>query len=59
MYFGWPQVTLFALLMISLGISMKEHGNPKSGTYNAWVTFIAVIVELFILYSGGFFSNAS
>jgi hypothetical protein len=59
MYFGWPQITLFALLMMALGISMKEHGNPKSGAYNAWITFFAVALELFILYSGGFFSNGS
>lgn len=59
MFFGWPQITIFAFLMIALGISMKEHGNPKTGFYNAWITLFAVALELFILYSGGFFSNAS
>jgi hypothetical protein len=54
MYFGVPQVIYLALIILGLGIAIAKHGQPRDN-YNGGVTFIAAIIELALLYWGGFF----
>ena len=44
------------LVGISLLIQAHRHGKPKEGKENFWVTFIATIITLMLLYFGGLFN---
>ena len=48
-----PQIVLIVLYSLSLGISMSKHGKPRE-PYNFWTSFLAVIIEVAILWWGGF-----
>lgn len=50
-----PQVILLILFGVSLLLSANQHGKQKEGTYNFWPSFIAIVLQLFLLYWGGFF----
>lgn len=52
----WPQLTYLALIVFSLGISLEQHGNPKTGKENFWTSMTASALTLFLLYQGGFFN---
>lgn len=46
-----------ALVLMSLGITLARHGEPKEGYYNFWVDLIATIVSIGLLWIGGAFNN--
>lgn len=50
-----PQIIYFALIMISLGMSMVNHGKPREGKENFFIHLAAIIMAAAILYWGGFF----
>ena len=52
---GWPQYTYLALVFLSLGISIANHGQPETGKKNAWYSIIAMAIVLPLLWAGGFF----
>lgn len=49
-----PQLIYIALIMISLGMNISSHGEPRGDT-NAWNSLISCIIGFAILYWGGFF----
>jgi hypothetical protein len=51
----WPAITLLMLWAVSLGINVAQHGEPKKGNENAWITVMAMLVTGSILWWGGFF----
>ena len=51
----WPQLTYVALIVFSLGITLEQHGNPKTGKENFWTSLTASALTLWLLYMGGFF----
>jgi len=51
---GWPQFVFAGLLVLGCGVAIGTHGTPKEGHNNAWATIIATIIEVTILYYGGF-----
>ncbi len=55
----WPQILVLGFFLITLGMSIADHGKVKEvkelKPENAWVTLIAKLVVLFVLYQGGFF----
>ena len=51
-----PSIVILAMLFLSLGISLSEHGKPKTGNNNFWVSLIANSITIAILYWGGFFN---
>jgi hypothetical protein len=55
MVIGWPQGILVSLLLLSLGISLAKHGESR-GAYSFGTVFFAVVLELFLLWWGGFFA---
>jgi len=57
MILHWPQITIIALLSGGFAVSMIKH-NEYKGRYNFWVTGFASSIEVWILYSGGFFTQA-
>lgn len=52
---GAPQTIMIALFAISLGISLAKHGQYREDKYNFYYSLIAMIIEVSILYWGGFF----
>jgi hypothetical protein len=55
MHIGWPQGILLAMTLLGFGIVAAKHGEPRSN-YSFPTTFVAVGIELGLLYWGGFFS---
>jgi hypothetical protein len=49
------QLTMIALVVIGLGISLPEHGSPKKGNNNFAVTVFNTAIGQSILYWGGFY----
>jgi hypothetical protein len=49
-----PQVILLFLYSLALGFTIARHGTPK-GDHNLWAEIIAIVVNLSLLYWGGFF----
>jgi hypothetical protein len=48
-----PQILLFVLNILGLGIIMAKHG--ESTKHNAYATTAALILQYALLYWGGFF----
>lgn len=58
MNIGWPQAIFLALMLVSLGHDLSQHGKPmapQAGTYSAWGTIVAMVLSLALLWWGGFF----
>jgi len=51
----WPQITFAALIMLNLGITLEQHGKPKTGNENFWIALTGAALTLWLLYMGGFF----
>jgi hypothetical protein len=52
---GWPQVTMIALLAMSVGISIAKHGESRP-PFSAWAAMINAGISSGLLYAGGFFN---
>lgn len=50
-----PQIIFFVLTIISLMIAAREHGYPKTGDHNVVVTIISTVLNIWLLWWGGFF----
>lgn len=49
--------TLFMFwLALGLGSYLAKHGEPKEGTYNFWIAFISSVLQVLLLWGGGFFN---
>ena len=55
MKFGFCQLALTALYLMSLGIHLTRHGEPKTGKYSFWIALISCAIEFSLLYFGGFY----
>ena len=53
---GICQIIMLALFFISLGVSITQHGQPKTGYHRFGVEFVAWAIQLSLLYFGGYFS---
>lgn len=53
----WPQYTIIVIYLLSLGISIGEHGKVETKTQNAFTTLIAVVLHVWLLSAGGFFKG--
>ncbi len=51
-----PQILMIVLLGISLLLSAKNHGKPKEGNNNFWVSFVSTTISVGLLLWGGFFN---
>lgn len=57
MNFGIWQIIYLCMIVLSVGITIAKHGEPKEGNYHAGVTFVSAIIDIVILALGGFFSK--
>ena len=55
---GWPQIVYIGLVCLALGLTMANHGKPRTGKHNFWSLLIAEGLALWLLLAGGFFSTA-
>ena len=56
MQFGIPQIIQLGIMFLALGLSMAQHGKPKTGKESFWTTLVAIGIQFGILYWGGFFN---
>lgn len=52
---GIPQIILIVLYSISLCIAANQHGKPRDGENNFWVSLIGTGIIIGLLVWGGFF----
>ena len=48
-------IVLLVLTAISGGITLEQHGKPKTGNTNIWTWLFSAGIQMGILYWGGFF----
>jgi len=53
---GVCQMIITALYMMSLGMNLAKHGQPRENKYNFWEALIMTSIILFLLWKGGFYS---
>lgn len=53
---GIWQISYIVIMVLSLGINLAKHGEPRDGKYSFWSALIAMGIQIGILYMGGFFS---
>lgn len=51
-----PAVILLCIYAMSIGVSMMEHGTPKTGINSFWTTLVGVCINIGLLWWGGFFA---
>lgn len=51
---GLPQYIFIAITLISLGMAIAEHDEPRKNT-NAWASIIGTAITMWLLGWGGFF----
>jgi len=49
-----PQLIYLAFVFLGLGITMVNHGKPRSAE-DFWTTLIAQVLTVLLLWWGGFF----
>lgn len=52
---GTAQIIMCILMTINLGINIAKHGEEKNEKYNWFSTFVAILIQIWILQAGGFF----
>ena len=55
---NWPQITWIALVSLGLGMTLVKHGEPRTGTRSFWWELFGTLATAWLLWSGGFFSQA-
>lgn len=57
MKLGIPQFIVLAMLFINIGVALVTDGKPRTGKHSFMTTFISVVIQIWILYAGGFLSK--
>ncbi|HAU2961038.1 TPA: transglycosylase SLT domain-containing protein, partial [Salmonella enterica subsp. diarizonae] len=59
MIFHWPQIVWCALALPGLGSALAKTNRKESGTLDLLATIIATLITAWLLWCGGFFSQAN
>lgn len=51
------KIILLVLMVLTVGLTLGKHGEPKTGKYNLWVTLFSFLLEIYLLHGAGFFNN--
>lgn len=43
-------IAIIVMNVLSLGIYLGKHGEPREGTYNFWIAVISVVITLTLTY---------
>ena len=49
------RITMLVLIVLNVGIHLGKNGEPKNGRYNFVAQLIAAVIEILLLWGGGFF----
>lgn len=52
---GLPQIIFTAWLMLGLGVSLADHGKPRTGHTSFWVGLVSCVLQIILLRWGGFY----
>lgn len=52
-----PQILYIGLNMIGFGVHLAKHGQPREDKYNAGTAFVSLMIEIGLLWWGGFFNG--
>ena len=52
---NWAGYTILSLILISIGISMAKHGEPRTDKYNFFTTLVSNAILVTLYYFGGLF----
>jgi len=52
-----PQIIMLIIAAISLVAGAYLHGKPTTGKHSFPLSFVAWIIQMWLLYFGGFFDN--
>lgn len=52
-----PQIIYISVLMLGLGLHIAKHGEPRDQDYNAFIALISIVLQLGLLWWGGFFNG--
>lgn len=55
MKLGIPQFIILAMSFINIGVALVTDGKPRTGKHSFMTTFISIVINIWILYAGGFF----
>ena len=50
------QIGILVLLGMNVGLHLAKHGEPKEGKYNFGAALVANLIEVGLLYWGGFWA---
>jgi hypothetical protein len=50
-------IVLLGLTALAGGITLEQHGKPKTGITSIWTWLISVAIQMGILSWGGFFNS--
>ncbi|ELJ4477997.1 lytic transglycosylase domain-containing protein, partial [Salmonella enterica] len=59
MIFHWPQIVWCALALLGLGSALAKNNRKESDTLDLLATIIATLITAWLLWCGGFFSQAN
>lgn len=57
-YMYWPQIVWSVLALLGLGVALARHGQQRTDKHNFWSQLAACVLGAWLLWSGGFFSQA-
>ena len=46
---NWYFITICILYALSLGVTLAQHGKPKEGKQNFWLSLFTIILQLFLI----------
>ena len=49
-----PQIIMIVIFALGLFISLENHGKPKQGTDNFFLTLLGTAINIALLWWGGF-----
>lgn len=52
---GVCQIIFTAWLFLALGVSLAQHGQPRTGKNNFWIGLVSAALQFILLYFGGFY----
>lgn len=52
-----PQLIFIFISLVGIGLTIREHSNPRTEKHNAFSTIIGTVLTQFILYWGGFWNE--
>lgn len=50
------RVLFLIWMLLGLGMTLALDGQPKTGKHSFWISLISCVIQVLLLWGGGFFS---